>query len=133
MAQFARGEKPNPEQIFKMLDTNKDGRISKTEAEKAKRKMLARNFDLIDINKDGFIEKEELENLSNMVESARAGMPNPELIINFIDTDKDGMISKTEASKAKKGRLAENFDLIDQNKNGFIDMEELRSFSNYKK
>ena len=56
--------KPNADKIIKYLDSNKDGKISKTEASKAKRGRLADNFEKIDANKDGYLSKEELENMS---------------------------------------------------------------------
>jgi len=42
--------------IFKALDTNKDGKISKEEA----RGQIKRHFDDLDSNKDGFISRDEL-------------------------------------------------------------------------
>jgi Ca2+-binding EF-hand superfamily protein len=45
---------------FKAGDTNGDGSITKAEAEAAKGKHLARNFDKTDANKDGKLSKEEL-------------------------------------------------------------------------
>jgi Ca2+-binding EF-hand superfamily protein len=42
------------------------------------------------------------------------------------DTNGDGMLSKSEA--AALPRLAEHFDAIDANKDGFVTFEELRAF-----
>lgn len=47
---------PNVEEILSKLDTNKDGKISKDEAQGP----LKNDFVKIDTNKDGFISKEEL-------------------------------------------------------------------------
>jgi Ca2+-binding EF-hand superfamily protein len=52
------GDRPNLETIFTELDTNKDGKISKSEAKGP----LAESFSKIDTNEDGFISKEELKN-----------------------------------------------------------------------
>ena len=52
------GDRPNLETIFAQLDTNKDGKISKSEAKGP----LAESFSTIDTNEDGFITKEELKN-----------------------------------------------------------------------
>ncbi|WP_035759444.1 EF-hand domain-containing protein [Flavobacterium tegetincola] len=49
---------PNVEEVLSKLDTNKDGKISKDEAQGP----LKNDFTKIDTNKDGFISKEELAN-----------------------------------------------------------------------
>src|SRR5436309_1950055 len=45
-----------------------------------------------------------------------------DMILERMDANKDGKISKDEA----KGPLAERFDQIDRNKDGFIDRDELK-------
>jgi hypothetical protein len=52
------GGRPNFEELLKMMDTNKDNKISKKEAKGP----LSDDFDKVDKNKDGFLSKEELEN-----------------------------------------------------------------------
>ena len=49
---------PKVEEVLSKLDTNKDGKISKDEAQGP----LKNDFTKIDTNKDGFISKEELAN-----------------------------------------------------------------------
>ena len=56
------------------------------------------------------------------------GRPGPEKIMERLDADEDGKLSKEEASKAKRGRLAEKFDEIDTNSDGFIDLDEFKKF-----
>jgi Ca2+-binding EF-hand superfamily protein len=64
-AQQQEPQKPkhDHEGIFKKLDTDNDGKISKTEAEKQEqgRFKLIDKFTEIDTNKDSFIDKEELK------------------------------------------------------------------------
>jgi Ca2+-binding EF-hand superfamily protein len=48
--------KDRVDHLFKQLDANKDGKISREEA----RGMVRQNFDEIDRNKDGFITKQEM-------------------------------------------------------------------------
>ncbi len=48
--------RPNPEQLLKMMDTNGDGKIERSEA----RGPLQNDFDRADRNKDGFLTVEEL-------------------------------------------------------------------------
>ena len=45
-----------------------------------------------------------------------------ENMLERMDTNKDGKISKAEA----RGPLADNFDRLDENKDGFLDKDELR-------
>lgn len=47
-------------QRFKAADTDKDGAISKQEAEAAKMQYLSGNFDKLDSNKDGKVTHEEM-------------------------------------------------------------------------
>lgn len=51
--------KRNPEELFKKLDTDGDGKISKEEAGKTEHKMIKEHFSEIDSNSDGLITKEE--------------------------------------------------------------------------
>ena len=48
-----------------------------------------------------------------------------DMILERLDTNKDGKISKDEA----RGPLAERFDQIDRNKDGFIDRAELKQMA----
>ena len=55
--QQERKERPSTEEIFKMLDSNEDAKLSEEEVKGP----LKRDFKKIDLNEDGFISKEELE------------------------------------------------------------------------
>ncbi len=68
-AQQQRRERPNPKKVLHLLDTDKDGKISKAEVERAPRKYeqaprkyLYDNFEQIDQNKDKYIDLTELQN-----------------------------------------------------------------------
>ena len=52
------GGRPNIAELFSEMDTNKDEKLSKTEALGP----LKEDFEKIDVNKDGFLTKEEIEN-----------------------------------------------------------------------
>ena len=100
---------------FKALDKDGDGRISRDEAAAAPR--LAQNFDKIDTNHDGYLTPDELK-------AAHAAMRQAHWA--RIDTDGDGKISLAEA-QANAPRLAEHFDAIDTNHDGFITPDELEA------
>ncbi len=53
-----RRKRPTVEQIFKDLDTNEDGQLSKKEVKGP----LKKHFSKVDTNEDGYISREELEN-----------------------------------------------------------------------
>jgi hypothetical protein len=135
------------------LDSDKDGRISRTEAA-ANEKFVAR-FDAMDLNKDGFVDRADHE--------ARAKQHRTEWFA-AADTDKDGKLTRAEFDAAdskrreqfqqrmqakaaerfagadgnKDGRisrdeakthprLAERFDRLDTDKDSFLRQDELRS------
>jgi Ca2+-binding EF-hand superfamily protein len=58
---------------------------------------------------------------------------SPEQIFKMLDKNNDKKISKEEASKAQRGKLAENFSLFDTNKDGFINKKELTNAFNRRK
>lgn len=61
--QKGRGKNINPDKAFEKLDTDKDGKISKEEVDKADRPRLKENFSKIDADGDGFISKEEFKKM----------------------------------------------------------------------
>ncbi len=52
-----KGKQPTVEEIFKMMDANEDGKLSKKEVKGP----LKEDFSKIDLNEDGFITEKELE------------------------------------------------------------------------
>lgn len=55
----------------------------------------------------------------------RGGRPDASEILKMLDTNKDDKIDKDEASKDRRGKIYEDFNDIDANADGFIDLEEL--------
>ena len=119
---------PNPVLLFKLLDKDNDGKISQEEAENGPKKRLAENFDRLDANRNGFIEKAEIAEFSSKLKAERK-KGNPILLFKLFDRDNDDKISQEEAENGPKKRLAENFDRLDANKDGFIKKAEIAEFS----
>lgn len=63
----------------------------------------------------------------------RGGIPDAAKILEMLDTNNDDNIDKDEASKDRRGKIYEDFDEIDTNEDGFIDLEELKASLNDKK
>ncbi|WP_458629287.1 EF-hand domain-containing protein [Winogradskyella sp. PC D3.3] len=53
--------------------------------------------------------------------------PDASQILKLLDINNDDKIDKDEASKDKRGKISEDFDTIDANEDGFIDLEELEA------
>jgi Ca2+-binding EF-hand superfamily protein len=106
---------------FKQADTNGDGMISRDEAKALPR--ILKHFDEIDANHDGQITADELR----AFHQAHRGEHGKDhgAFFKKLDTDGDGRISRAEAQAAP--RLAERFDAIDANKDGYITKEELQA------
>jgi Ca2+-binding EF-hand superfamily protein len=118
----AAAEHPGPQgkmmERLKAADTNGDGMISREEAKALPR--IAKNFDAIDANHDGQVTMEELRAFHQSQRQAHAGER-----WKHLDADGDGRISRAEA--AKFPRLAEHFDAIDTNGDGFLTPDELKA------
>jgi Ca2+-binding EF-hand superfamily protein len=94
------------------LDTNKDQRISREEANAEPR--MTKHFDAMDTNKDGYLTREE------MVASHAARKAASH------DTKMSFPITRDQAQRHEF--FAKNFDAIDANKDGAISKEELQAF-----
>jgi Ca2+-binding EF-hand superfamily protein len=106
---------------IKKADTNGDGMISREEAKALPR--IAAHFDEIDANHDGQITADELRAYHQ--KQGGEGMKHSGAMFKKLDADGDGRISRAEAQAAP--RLAEHFDEIDANKDGFITMDEMKA------
>jgi len=60
-----------------------------------------------------------------------SGKPDAASVINLLDTNKDGKVSKDEAKNAQNGKLYERFSHIDANNDSYLTKEELeKAFQN---
>lgn len=133
-------------------DLDKDGFLSKAEAQVAGLRRLVENFDALDTNKDGKLSQDEARagaqpprgagakppadgKPSSNAAALAGGYKSPderrtEMQERFkkADTNGDGALSKAEVQAAGNTRMLEHFDAIDANKDGKITPEELRAF-----
>ena len=118
-----RQQPPSTEELIKMMDSNKDGKLSKEEVKGP----LKDDFSKIDTNKDGFLTKAELdkapkaESKGGKQEASKKKEPSIDELIKTMDANKDGKLSKEEA----KGPLEKDFAKIETNKDGFLSKAEL--------
>lgn len=117
--------KPDASEILKLLDTNNDDKIDKEEAAKDERGKISKDFDIIDSDEDGFIDLEELE---ASLDSSKPRKVSAEKLLKEVDQDEDGLLNELEVAAKDKRDLMEHFSEIDENGDGQLDLEELKSF-----
>ena len=112
-----------PGVVYRALDTNSDGKLSKEEIEAA-----PKSLETLDRNHDGEISPDELGG-GGPRPYAQAGRPGGQPsqpggdgkgFFKMLDKDGDGKISKDEAPE----RMKENFDKLDANGDGYIEESE---------
>ena len=111
------------------LDADQDGRIARGELTGEGRHvaMLSKQFDAIDGNRDGYLVRTELQawrQAHRAERQQRRGERHAERFAEA-DLDKDGKLSKVEASE-KLPRMASRFAWMDDNRDGYLSREELR-------
>lgn len=116
---------PNPEverflaNILERMDRDKDGKLSKEEAQGP----IAQNFAALDTNKDGFLDRSELRVFAARVAPFQGGNPGgpPGPDFDALDRNADGRLTREEL---KGTPFAGPFDEIDTNRDGKIDRKE---------
>jgi Ca2+-binding EF-hand superfamily protein len=111
-------------EVFKRLDTNQDGVLTKDELQAKGAQRVARSFDKLDRDKDGMVTQDEMKEARATRMAAMKG--HAEERFKAADKNSDGSLSKEEAT-ASMPRLAQRFDALDQNKDGQLSPDELRA------
>lgn len=109
--------------MFKKMDTNGDGVVTKDEVQAASADNMGKRFEALDLNHDGQLTQDEL---ARGREQWRAAMKE-KFAADFKAADKngDGGLSKEEA--AAMPRTARHFDELDANQDGIVTQEELQA------
>lgn len=102
--------------LFERLDRDQDGKITRAETSK-----LPGDFDTIDENNDGTLDLAEIRKTADNDDDVEA----QSLLFKGIDSDGDGKITPAEATK-----LAGDFDVIDENLDGSLDLAEISNINN---
>ncbi|MDP1594508.1 MAG: hypothetical protein Q8L80_09755 [Gallionella sp.] len=109
-------------QMFRNLDTNNTGKISRAEAE-LKAPAIAENFDHIDVNHDGGLTKKEIKDAFLAADNKRREFSRN---LDAADKDKDGKLSRDEAKALPN--MSANFDAIDSNHDEQLVMKEIADY-----
>lgn len=115
-------------QMFKAIDTNDDGKISREEVE-LKEPNIANNFEQMDTNHDGGLTKKEIKDTVAAVAKKRNEFYQS---LQKADKNNDGKLSREEAKtvphRTEKFDLAAHFDEIDSNHDGQLILKEIADY-----
>lgn len=109
-------------QLFKAVDTNGDGKISKSEAE-LKAPAMADGFEVIDADRDGGLSKAEIKAFTAALEKKRRDFQQR---LEKADKDKNGQLSREEANALPN--LSAHFEEIDANFDGQLTIKEISDY-----
>ncbi|MFA6921354.1 MAG: hypothetical protein WC216_05885 [Gallionella sp.] len=110
------------DQVFRVLDTNNSGKLSRQEVA-LKAPVLVENFDQIDANHDGGLSKKEIRDAGAAAEKRRHEFAQN---LEAADKDKNGKLSREEA--AALPNISANFDAIDSNHDGQLVIKEIADY-----
>lgn len=110
---------PKFEQLFNNVDTDRDGKISRKEAQQ-NAPALAASFEGIDTSQDGYLSKKEIVAAQQKV---REGFSRR---LHDADINQDNKLSRKEAQAIPN--VSAHFDEIDANHDGQLIMREINDF-----
>lgn len=109
--------------MFKAVDANGDGAISKSEFNAFYAKHNAKHFKELDANKDGKITPDEMQGGHRQEMGHNDGTTHLDQRFNAADANHDGGLNKEEANAMPM--LNAYFDQVDANKDGKVTREEM--------
>ncbi|MDB5799765.1 MAG: calcium sensor EFh [Rhodocyclales bacterium] len=109
---------------LKSADTDKDGLISRAEAEKGLPR-LAEHFDRLDTNKDGKISPDELKAMAEKMRHHRGHHAHGPFV--GADANHDHVITRDEILQRNEKTL-QDFNAADTNKDGKLSNEEMKAW-----
>lgn len=111
-------------------DSNADGSVSLAEFENAQLERARKHFARLDENGDGQLSGDELERPKRGKHGhSRHRRPDPERIVEHLDTDSSGGVSLAEFGSARFKPDAEQFAAADADSNGELDADEFRQMA----
>lgn len=120
-----------PERLER-ADTDGDGLVTFAEFEAAHRDRIARHFERLDSDGDGVLTADEREAAAaahregrHKWHRSRRGAPDPERIVEKLDSDGSGSVSLEEFGERRFAPDAESFYAADANGDGELDSAEL--------
>lgn len=126
---MAEANRPDPQQLFARLDTNKDGKLSSDDSPPAEGKTQLRQIlrragkdPSTGITKEEFLASQPAAQTVEITPAAKeAKRPQAEKFFQRLDKDRDGKLSPDEAPE----RIKKNFQRFDANNNGFLTPDEM--------
>lgn len=110
------------DQMFNAVDSDHDGKISKSEAE-LKAPAMSEAFERIDTNHDGYLSKQEIKDFTALLRKQSEEFNRR---LTLADKDKNGKLSREESKSLPV--LHDNFDGIDTNHDNQLTAKEITDF-----
>lgn len=136
----AQGNNDEADNLFRQLDTNKDGRITSADATANNRQMINSVFDMAAKPQSGTVTRAEFQQVFERHRAGRGGNnppPRPDSapppgprpdesglppFLRQLDSNGDQRLTRAEL-----GRINQMFERLDTNKDGALDLSELRA------